>query len=198
MLRIPAVWLQALIIFCAYVGYKGFDNYGLFAVQGFGLDEVEAASIVAIESWIRPLAAVGAGMLADRIRASRMIIWLFALLLASYVYFAFATPQPGAIWIMLGNTLLTCIAMFGLRGLYFALFEEAKIPLAVTGTAAGLVSVIGFMPDIFVTLVAGILIDRSPDLAGHQHFFLFLAAFATIGLLASLALTRVVNQRSAK
>lgn len=191
-MRIPAVWLQALIIFCAYVGYKGFDNYGLFAVQGYGLDEIEAARIVTIGSWVRPFAAFGAGMLGDRFRASRVIGVLFAMLLACYLYLGLATPVPGAAWIMLGNTLLTCIAMFGFRGLYFALFEEARVPLAVTGTAAGFVSFIGFMPDIFVTLVAGILIDRSPGLAGHQHFFLFLAVFAFVGLLASWPLARVI------
>ena len=32
-------------------------------------------------------------------------------------------------------------AIFGIRGLYYALFEEAKVPAAVTGTAVGFVSV---------------------------------------------------------
>ena len=191
-LRLPAVWLQALIVFTAYVGYKGFDNYALFAVQGHGLDEVEAARIVTIGSWLRPVAAIGAGMLGDRFNASRVIVVLFALLLASHLYFAFATPVPGAAWAMIVNTLLTCIAIFGFRGLYFALFEEASVPPAATGTAVGLVSVIGFTPDIFVTLVAGILIDRNPGLLGHQHFFMFLAAFSLVGLLASVALVRVM------
>lgn len=195
--RIPAIWLQALIVVCAYVGYKGFDNYGLFAVQAYGLDEVEAARIITIGSWMRPVAALGAGLIGDRFNASRTIATLFGLLLASDLYFGIATPVPGAAWAMLSNTLLTCIAMFGIRGLYFALFEEAQVPMAVTGTAAGIVSVIGFTPDIFVTLVAGILIDRSPGLAGHQHFFLFLAGFAFVGLLASLALARAINATKA-
>jgi nitrate/nitrite transporter NarK len=185
--------LQAVIVVCAYVGYKSFDNYSLFAVQGYGLDEVEAAFIVAIGSWMRPIAAIGAGMLGDRFNVSRMTLILFALLLVSNLFFALSTPITGAVWVMLGNTLLTCIAIFGFRGLYFALFEEAKVPAAVTGTAVGLVSVIGFTPDIFVTFVAGVLIDRTPGLAGHQHFFLFLSAFAVIGLMASFALMRLVH-----
>ena len=189
-LRIPAVWLQALIVFTAYVSYKGFDNYSLFAVQGYGLDEVEAARIVAIGAWMRPIAAIGAGLLGDRFDASRMIILLFATLLMSHLFFAFTTPVPGAAWAMLTNTLITCIAIYGLRGLYFALFEEAKVPAAVTGTAVGLVSVVGYTPDIFVTLTAGILIDRNPGLLGHQHFFVFLAVFTVVGLLASIALRR--------
>ncbi len=196
-IRLPAVWLQALIVLCAYVGYKGFDNYSLFAVQAYGLDEVEAARIVTIGSWMRPIAAIGAGLIGDRINASKAIMVLFALLLASYLYFALSTPVPGAAWAMLSNTLLTCIAIFGFRGLYFALFEEAKVPLTVTGTAVGIVSVIGFTPDIFVTLVAGILIDRSPGLAGHQHFFMFLAFYALVGLLASFTFGRLAHRRDA-
>lgn len=189
-LQMRAVWLQAVIIFCAYVGYKGFDNYTLFAVQGYGLDEVQAAGIAAIGAWTRPIAALGAGLLGDRFGNSRTIFLLFALLLASYLFFAVTTPVPGAAHVMLGNTLVTCIAMFGFRGLYFALFQESSVPVAVTGTAAGFVSVVGFTPDIFVTLVAGVLVDASPGLAGHQHFFYFLSVFAAVGMLASLLLLR--------
>lgn len=189
-LKIRAVWWQAVIIFCAYVGYKGFDNYTLFAVQGYQLDEVEAARIAAIGAWTRPFAALGAGLLGDRFGTSRMIFVLFALLLASDLFFALTTPVHGAAWIFLGNTLITCIAIFGFRGLYFALFEEARVPAALTGTAAGFVSLVGFAPDIFVTYAAGRFVDGSPGLAGHQHFFMFLAAFSALGMLASYMLTR--------
>ena len=190
-LRMPAVWLQAVIVVCAYVGYKGFDNYSLFAVDAYGLNEVEAAKIVAIASWMRPIAALGAGVLGDRFGVTRMTAVTFLLLLASQLYFALAVPGP--VWILLVNALITCAAIFGLRGLYFALFEEARVPLAVTGTAVGIVSVVGFTPDIFVALVGGILLDRSPGLAGHQHYFMFLATFAFVGVLASLTLLRYLK-----
>jgi len=189
-LRMPAVWLQAVIVMCAYVGYKGFDNYSLFAVEGYGLDEVEAARIVAIGSWMRPVAAIGAGFLGDRFTISRMTAIAFALLLASDLFFAINSPLPATAWVLLGNTLLACTAIFGLRGLYFALFEEERVPAAATGTAVGLVSVLGFTPDIFVSYVGGVLLDRSPGLAGHQHFFYFLASFAAIGFIASYTLMR--------
>jgi nitrate/nitrite transporter NarK len=189
-LRMPAVWLQAVIVMCAYVGYKGFDNYALFAVEGYGLDEVEAARIVAIGSWMRPVAAIGAGFLGDRFTISRMTVIAFAILLLSDLFFAINSPLPATAWVLLVNTLLACSAIFGLRGLYFALFEEAKVPAAVTGTAVGIVSVLGFTPDIFVTYIGGVLLDRSPGLAGHQHFFWFLAAFAATGFVASYALMR--------
>lgn len=192
-LRIPAVWLQAVIIVCAYVGFKGFDNYSLFAVHGYGLDEVEAARIVAIGAWMRPVAALGAGLLADRYSPSRMTVLAFTMLLGSDLYFAVATPTPGAAWVLLGNSLIGCAGFFGLRSLYFALLEEAEVPPQVTGTAVGFVSVIGYTPDVFVNYVAGLLIDGEPGLAGYQHFFWFLAAFAFVGVVAACALTLLLR-----
>lgn len=192
-LRIPAVWLQAVIIICAYVAYKGFDNYSLFAVEAYGLDQVDAARIVAIGSWMRPVAALGAGLLGDRFSVSRMTVLAFVLLLGSDLFFAVTTPIPGAAWILLGNIVLGAAAFFGLRGLYFALFEEARVPAALTGTAVGFVSVVGFTPDIFVAYVAGVLIDRTPGIVGHQHFFWFLSIFAFIGIVASYVLMRLLH-----
>jgi len=188
--RMPAVWLTSIIVVCAYVGYKGFDNYSLYAVEGFGLGEVEAAGIAAIGAWMRPVAALGAGLLGDRYLVSRMTVVCFSVLLASQLFFAIFTPQPGVVWPLLTNILVGSSAIFGLRSLYYALFEEAKVPAAVTGTAVGLVSVLGYTPDIFVSYTGGVLLDRSPGLTGHQHYFYFLAAFAAIGLLVSLILTR--------
>lgn len=188
--RLPGVWLQAIIVVCAYIGYKGIDDYSLFAVQAYGMDEVQGARVSALSAWVRPIAAVGAGWLGDRTHASRVCELCFALLIGSYLWLALAPPEPAMIWVLYANVLLTCSAVFGLRGVYFALFEEASVPLAATGTAVGLVSFIGYTPDIFVNLVAGWLLDRSPGVAGHQHFFMFLAASAAIGLLASTAFRR--------
>ena len=191
----PSVWLQSLIVVCAYVGYKGFDNYTLFAVDVYGYNEIEAAKLVTLGSWIRPFAAIIAGVLADRFHVVKMLSICFFMLLVADLYFAFAAPMLNIPWIFIGNVLVTCIAIFGLRGLYFAIYEEAKMPVAITGSAVGLVSVIGFTPDIFVLFVAGLLIDNSPGLLGHQHFFMFLSSFAVVGLAASFALSHYILRK---
>ncbi len=193
-LRMPAVWLISVIVICAYVSYKGFDNYSLYAVEGFGMTEIESARIAAIGAWMRPIAALAAGLLGDRFLVSRMTVACFALLLLSHLFFAVLTPEPGVTWILLFNILIGGSAMFGLRGLYYALFEESRIPTAVTGTAVGLVSVLGYTPDIFVSYVGGVLLDEAPGLAGHQHYFYFLAVFAAIGLFAGFVLMRILRR----
>ena len=197
-LGIRAVWLQALVVLCAYTAYKGFDNYQLFFVDAYGIDAVEAAAIVTIGSWMRPIAALAAGVLGDRFNASRMLLTCFVLLLVSDLFFAFTTPSVAVAtsWMLIGNTLLGCIAIFGLRGVYFALFGEARVPIALTGTAVGVVSVIGYTPDVFLAFVAGILIDASPGAAGHQDVFVMLSVFAAIGAIASLMLMRLLHARA--
>jgi nitrate/nitrite transporter NarK len=194
-LGLPQVWLIAVIVVCAYVAYKGFDNYSLYAVQGFGLSEVEAAGLASVGAWMRPIAAVGIGLLGDRFQVARLTVLCFALLLASQLFFALFTPPPGVAWVLLLNVLIGSTAMFGLRALYYALLEEADVPASVTGTAVGLISVIGYTPDVFVSYLGGVLLDRAPGLTGHQHYFMLLAAFAALGMLAGFALMRLLAVR---
>ena len=57
----------------------------------------------------------------------------------------------------------------------------------MTGTAVGLVSVIGYTPDVYIAAVAGFLIDQSPGLAGFQHLFMLLLGFSVVGAIAAIA-----------
>jgi nitrate/nitrite transporter NarK len=193
-MRLPTVWLQSFIIVAAYVGYKGIDNYSLFAYAAYGLNEVEAAELTAYSVWIRPLAAVSAGLLADRILPSRATALCFTLMIFCFGFLSFDTPNVHLIWILFANVIVTSAAVFGLRGIYFAMFGEGHVPAVETGTATGLVSVIGFTPDIFMGPMSGWILDRSPGLQGHQDFYLLMACFAFLGLVASVLFGRLARK----
>lgn len=182
---LPTVWLQAIIIVCAYVGYKGTDDFALYARDAFGFDEVAAAGIGALSFWVRPVAAIGAGFVGDRIGLARATRWSFGVMtLGASVIAACAVP-PGLPVALIGVVIATGAGIYALRGLYFALFGEGKVPLAWTGSAVGVVSCVGFTPDVFMGPVTGVLLDRSPGAVGHQHVFALVAAFGVIGWLAA-------------
>ena len=189
-IQLKVVWLQATVLVCAYTSYKAFDQYALFAVRGHGIDEIDAAQIVAAGAWTRPIAALALGLLGDRFGISRMATVCFVLLIISHSLFAFTGNALGTLSMIMLNTLVTGIAIFGLRGLYFGLLEEGQIPLAITGTAVGLVSVIGYTPDVFIAAVAGYLIDQSPGLMRFQHLFTLLLGFSVIGAVAAILFDR--------
>ncbi len=187
----PVVWLQAIIIICAYSAYKALDNYGLYAQVAFNLNELEAAEFVKNGAYLRPIAAIIAGFIVDRFVASRVIAVFFVVLAASYALLGFAPVSGFAIHYLYANIIVTFVTVFGIRGVYFALIEETKINRKVTGTAVGLISVIGFTPEVYFASIAGRLLDAAPGIAGHQHVFLMLAGFAVIGILATVLLARI-------
>jgi len=193
-LRRPAIWLQAVIVLCAYVGYKGTDDFSLYAYDALGYDDVEAARIGTISFWMRPFAAIGAGLLADLTKPSHIGILSFAILLLGSSLIALGKIPPGSYWFLVVIVAGTSIGIYALRGVYFALFQEAHIPMTLTGSAVGLVSVVGYTPDIFMGPLMGYLIDRSPGALGHQHVFGVLAVFAFIGLLSTFAFQKITQK----
>ena len=194
--KMPVVWLQSLIVIAAYTAGRGTDNYSTFAVDAYQVNEVTAAQISTLTFWIRPFAAVGAGLLADRVRPSRLVFWSFGLLLAGHLLLATTPPAPQHLNRLLAMLGFTSACIFALRGTYYALFEEGCLPLALTGTATGLISAIGYTPDVFVPPVTGWLIDAHPGTQGHQHAFLFLSGFALLGWLASGCFRWVISRNA--
>jgi len=181
-LRRPAVWAQAAVIVCAYSAFKGLDNYSLYAVQVLGLDEVEAARLVAWASYLRPVAAVLTGVAADRFSAGRAIAVAFAGLVVCYALLAVAVPSSAWLPLIYANFFASFFAAFALRGVYFALLEETRTPRHLTGATVGAVSFIGYTPEIFFAPITGRILDQAPGLPGHQHYFMFLAGVALTGL----------------
>lgn len=179
----PVVWAQAAIIVCAYCGYKGLDNYSLYAEQVLGLDEVESARLTAWGAYVRPIAALAAGLAADRFDSARAIMLLFAALALAWLPLAQLAPDGGLTLIYL-NALVSLLAVFALRGVYFALLAENRTPLHLTGAATGMVSFVGYSPEIFFAPITGRILDRTPGIGGFHDYFLFLAVTAVCGMLA--------------
>jgi len=136
--------------------------------------------------WLKPLAALGAGFLADKAGIARTIAWFFLVLIVSFIGFSFIPGDPKLVFILIANTAVASMAIFALRAIYFALLEEGRVPIIITGTAAGIVSVIGYTPDIYMPMVGGVLLDRFPGALGYRYFFLFVALLCVLGLLAAL------------
>jgi MFS family permease len=188
-LKRRSIWLQSLILVCGYVGYKCTDDFSLYASDVFGYDDVNSAHIGTISFWIRPVAALAAGLLGDRFQHSRMVTICFGVIILGSLVIGSGILNEGIGIFIIMTIATTSAGIYGLRGLYFALFQESKIPLIYTGSAVGVVSVIGYTPDVFMGPLMGYVLDSSPGVAGHQHLFLILAGFGLVGLITSWVFT---------
>ncbi len=184
-LKQKTILLQAIIVICAYCGFKGVDNYSLYAVKVMQFNEIDAAYFSSFIAYSRPFAALLAGFLADRFKASTTILFSFSLLAAGYLIQSFISPIDSIMLLVYCNLIVTLVAVFGIRGIYFALVQESNVDKKFTGTAVGIISVVGFTPDIFFAPISGRILDAAPGLEGFQHYFLFLTGFAVVGILAT-------------
>jgi nitrate/nitrite transporter NarK len=194
-LKMPAVWLISVVLLAAYSAYWGSFIFTPYATDVFLMSVVFGGAIGAGKMWLKPLAAVGAGFLADRAGIAKTVSWCFVILIFSFGVFIFTPGNPGLVALLIVNTAIASSAVFALRGIYYALLEEGGIPLLVTGTAAGIASAIGFTPDVFMPILRGVLLDKYPGGEGYKYLFAIIVIFCVVGLLAAIAIHRRKGRR---
>ena len=189
-LRLPVVWLIALVILTGYCAYWGTFRFTPYATDIFMMSVTLAAGLSIAKMFLKPIGALIAGLVSDKFGISKSLAYLFGFLTVSFALFAFIPGKPQLLPVMLLAVALLSTVTFAIRGIYFALLEEGNIPMAVTGTAAGIVSVVGFTPDIFMPLLGGMLIDQFPGPQGYRYFFLATGTICAVGLAASLLILK--------
>ena len=185
-LKIESVWLIMIIIISAYIGYKVTDIYSLYASEVMLFNQIEAANIGSLQLYLRPLVCLIVAIVADKTNYIHMIIIGFTTMMIGSSLFAFGIVQLNMNFIFYFSLLIVATGTYSIRALYFSIMQEGRIPLILTGTAVGLISVVGYTPDIFATPMIGYLLDNYPGILGHQYVFTILVVFSILGLIASI------------
>jgi len=192
-LKYKSIWLMMIIIISAYVGYKITDIYSLYAYEVMLYSETKAAEIGSLQLYLRPIVCLFFGFLADKSNSIKWIIIGFNIILIGSLIFASGIITNHLNLIFLLSLVITAVGTYAVRALYFSIFNEGKIPITVTGTAVGIISVVGYTPDIFATPIIGYLLDNYPGSLGHQYVFTMLLLFSLLGLWASINFNRNLN-----
>jgi nitrate/nitrite transporter NarK len=192
-LKLPIVWLIAIIIMTAYTGLWGAIFFTPYATEVYELGAVLGGAIGTGKLWIAFVAAIAAGFIADKIGCAKAVIGSFILMTCGFLVFGLVPGAPNLVPLLLINVALIAGAVYALRGIYFSLLEQGGIPFAVTGTATGIVSVIGYTPDIFMPVLGGMILDANPGADGYQNLFLVTAALSFVGLVAAYIVYRKIQ-----
>jgi len=184
-LKLPAVWLISIIIMAAYSGYWGSIFFTPYATEVYDLGDVGGGVVSAGKYWIAPFAAIASGFFADKIGPAKAVMGFFIIMTSSFLVFGLIPGGPNLVSLLIINGALLAGVIFALRGIYFSLLEQGGIPTVVTGTATGIVSVIGYTPDIFMPTLGGMILDANPGAVGYQYLFLFVSMLSFLGLIAA-------------
>lgn len=193
MLKEKKVIFHSLIIFCAYCSYKLTGVYGTYAKDVWNYSLEEATYFAVFIQYLRPLAAISIGWIADKFVPSKLIIPSFCILILASLTLGLGNFQDDFIFISLISFIFMAFGTYSLRGLYFAIIEETKTPIQFTGTLVGIISVVGFTPDIFMSLFNGYMLGENPTIIEYQNLFTIFTIIPIIGLLATIGFRKAIH-----
>jgi len=174
------VWLVALCILTGYQVFWATYTYSAFLQTQFGLDAVAVAALTTVRLWMRPVGALLMGFIGDRFHPVRSLG--IAILLAGFSLIALLIlPADSPFTLLYFAVATSSVVIYGVRGIYWASFNTARIEPRRAGLAIGLISMIGYTPDIYMPLVNTYLIDTYGDAVGFQLYFGGVGLTAIIG-----------------
>lgn len=174
------VWLVALCILTGYQVFWATYTYSAFLQTQFGLDAVAVAALTTVRLWMRPIGAVLMGFIGDRFHPVRSLG--IAILLAGFSLIALLVlPADSPFTLLYFAVATSSVVIYGVRGIYWASFNTARIEPRRAGLAIGLISMIGYTPDIYMPLINTYLIDTYGDTVGFQLYFGGVGLTAIIG-----------------
>jgi MFS family permease len=196
LLKMRVIWLLMIIILAGYCGYKITDIFSLYAKDVMGYDEIKAAGIGTMLLYIRPILGITIGVLADKTASS---LWLgigFLVMTCGALILASGIIGP-SLGLAFGLSIFaTALGVYAIRSLYFAIMEEGHIPIALTGTAVGIASLVGYTPDIFMGPLIGVLLDNNPGELGHQYVFGFMVIMGMIGAMSTFYFRALIKREN--
>ncbi len=178
----PAVWIICLVSFCNHVFCLSIYYYIPYVTDILGAGVAFGAMLGVFRKFGSIGGNIIGGYLADTFGTAKIMLLAFVVMLAGQVIMLFVPASSGTTLII--SVLFVCILVFFHMNYAMAwtMMSEGAVPVKYCGTAAGLICTAGAIPETFVSLLAGNIIDNNPGEAGYKYFFTFLAVVIAFGL----------------
>lgn len=157
-----------------------------------GVSASQAATFAIIRNYfIAAISTFAIGYVAVKLKSESKTIGVYSLI--SGILMIIMLLSAGNFSLCIGSTFIFAIAYTGMRGLYFAVPAEVGIPVRLTGVTTGIMSLIGYLPDVFFAKLAGRWLDQH-GLAGYNYIWYWGIACALIGTIVCLAACRYAKK----
>ncbi len=196
LLKNKYVYLMGGIIFCGYAVFWTVYYIGGFLQTNVGIDAVTVGTITVVILWMRPVGGFIGGFLADRIGRPKTIS---IALIGAAAFLVSVSVLPVASGASMFPVLAVGLGVFlyMIRGTYWSLLGMSKISVAMMGTAIGLISFVGYLPDIILPQLNSFLWATFGDQGGYNAYFIVSAGLGIMGVLILAVYARMnVKEKS--
>lgn len=186
------VYLQGLIVFAGYTVFWTNYYFGGHLETNVGITPVTVGTIMVAVLWMRPIGGVVGGFLADKIGKSITIA--SALVGAGICLLLLAVlPKTLPVAFFGGLIVISGLFLYVIRGTYWSLLGQSKIDAAIMGTAIGVISFIGYLPDIILPKMNTLLWNSFGNEGGYKAYFIVSMVIGLAGAVVAMIFKRMHN-----
>lgn len=195
--KLPELWLITAIVFCGYHFFWATYSFSAYLEEGgLGLSATMAGVITTIKLWMRPVGGIGGGWLGDKFTNLRVLTWALALAGIGMLGLIFL-PKLHVVSVVVVLVVFIGLMTYAIRGLYWAILDQCPIPERIMGLAIGIISVVGYSPDVLLPLINGWFTQTFAGMLGYQLYFTYVLVMGSLGVVAALALGKRIAKRKA-
>lgn len=198
-IRNPGVLWGAVGMLFIYAVYQGL-TYTTPFMTGFFAAPLALVSIIGLirNYGIGLVAGPISGWTAQKVGAPSKALIGFLIISIGVLFIFLVLPRNPDM--VIAVSVLVCVMAFFAYGGYSiatSTLTEVKVPLRIFGSAAGLYSLIGFLPDCFIHTWFGSILDAQGN-AGYNTMFIILIVSAIIGIFCMFMLRRYIKNNRDK
>ena len=197
-LLIPKVWLLVGIIFTAYSVYGLIGYVTTYAQQFYGMTATTAATLGGVRYLLQGVGGIVGGFLADKLHSRMKVIGGGCIgLTVSFGIYIVLPGTPGLCGAVIGNFFFGLVFIYAVRSQYFAVHQDADIPISLSGRVSGISSALGYLPDVFMYTLVGGWMD-SYGRRGYNMTWIYAIVAALLCVLLTFILSKVVKKKEDK
>ena len=103
-------------------------------------------------------------------------------------------PDTAAVWFLVSSVLLVGLLTYAIRGVYWATLDSCDVPVRIKGLAIGVISMIGYSPEIYLELYRAEMLLRFPGKPGYAVYFVSISIVGILGAISAWRLRALVRQ----
>jgi hypothetical protein len=96
----------------------------------------------------------------------------------------------------LGIVLVIGFLTYAVRGIFWSTLQSCDVSNKIKGLAIGIISLLGYSPDIYLPLLEGFLLEQYPGKQGYTIYFGGIAATGLLGAVAAWQLKLIAGRRA--
>ena len=183
-LKMPGTWLISALIFCCFSFTSAGNGYlGAYTVNVLGVSETMASTFAILRNYI--IAAVmtfAIGFISDKIGSKSKTLGIYLAVSSVLCVALIFTKSMFILCILI--SFMFAIVYSGMRGIYFATLSEVGIPLAMTGIATGIISMLCYLPDVYFASLAGYWLDKFGNV-GYDYIWYWSIGCGILGIIVA-------------